>query len=192
MTRATIKRATTLAADVTGKFSRYVFEVERFEGGHREVVWDVMERGHSVGVLGHDPVRDEIVLIREFRPGAAVAGEAPFFESLIAGTIDGAESAVTVAIREMREEAGLVLTEPVVIHPGAYVSAGSTSEKVAIVAGRVDTRAAGGIHGKAQEDENIKTVVLPAAEFIRRVRHGEVRDMKTLLAGYWLADVTRR
>jgi ADP-ribose pyrophosphatase len=191
MTRATIKSTTTLAADVTGKLSRYVFEVERFEGGHREVVWDVMERGHSVGVLGHDPERDEVVLIREFRPGAAVAGDPAFFETLVAGTIEGDESPETVAIREMKEEAGLVLTEPVVIHAGAYVSAGSTSEKVAIVAGRVDTRLAGGIHGKAREDENIKTVVLPAAEFIHKVRSGALFDMKTLLAGYWLAENRR-
>lgn len=187
MTRATIKSATTLA-NATLKLSRYVFDVERFRGGSREVVWDVMERGHSVGVLGYDPARDEIVLINEFRPGAAVAGDPPFFDTLIAGTIEGAESALTAAIREMQEEAGLTLTHPVLIHGGAYVSAGGTSEKVALVAGRVDTESAGGIHGKAREDEDIRTVVLPADEFLRRVRNAEVSDMKTLLAGYWLAD----
>jgi ADP-ribose pyrophosphatase len=171
--------------------SRYVFEVERFKGGSRDVTRDVLERGHSVGVLGYDPARDEIVLISEFRPGAAVVGDPAFFETLIAGTIEGDESAITVAAREMKEEAGLALLEPVLVHAGAYVSAGGTSEKIAIVAGRVDTESAGGIHGKRSEDEDIKTVVLSATEFIRRVRGGEIRDMKTLLAGYWFAEQRR-
>ena len=71
------------------------------------------------------------------------------------------------------------------------LSAGGTSEKIAIVAGRVDTSSAGGIHGKAREDEDIRTVVLAADEFLRRVRNAEVSDMKTLLAGYWFADNRR-
>jgi ADP-ribose pyrophosphatase len=88
----------------------------------------------------------------------------------------------------MEEEGGLDLTEPILIHEGAYVSAGGTSEKVAIVFGIVDTSHAGGVHGKRGEDEDIKAVIQPTAKFLRRVRAGEIVDMKTLLAGYLLAE----
>ena len=71
---------------------------------------------------------------------------------------------------EMQEEAGLVLSNPVLIHPGAYVSSGGTSEKIAIVYGTVDTGRAGGVHGNPSEQEDILTVVLPAKVFIDRVR----------------------
>lgn len=55
----------------------------------------------------------------------------------------------------------------------------------------MDTRAAGGVHGHPDENEDILTVVLPAQEFIRRVREAEITDLKTVLAGYWLAEYRR-
>jgi ADP-ribose pyrophosphatase len=167
---------------------RYEFDVEQFGGGTRRTSWEVMERGNAVAVLGHDPGRDEVVLINEFRPGVMVTGDYPFRDNLVAGAIDSHETALEAAVREMQEEAGLVLGNPVLIHPGAYVSSGGTSEKIAIVYGTVDTVRAGGVHGNAAEQEDILTVVLPAKVFIDRVRSGDINDLKTLVAGYWFAE----
>jgi ADP-ribose pyrophosphatase len=167
---------------------RYEFDVEKYGGGVRRTSWEVMERGNAVAVLGHDPGRDEVVLINEFRPGLMVAGDYPYRDNLVAGAIDDNETALQAAVREMQEEAGLVLSNPVLIHPGAYVSSGGTSEKIAIVYGTVDTSHAGGVHGNASEQEDILTVVLPAQVFIDRVRRGEINDLKTLVAGYWFAE----
>ncbi len=168
------------------KVYRYRFEVERHAGGTRQIEWELMERGNSVAVLGHDPKRDEVVLGNEFRPGAFVSGEYAYREQLIAGTIDSSESPIDAAAREMREETGLVLRDPVLVHPGAYVSSGGTSEKIAIVYGTVDTSAAGGARGVG-ESEDVLAVILPTQQFIDRVLSGEINDFKTLLAGYWLA-----
>jgi hypothetical protein len=55
----------------------------------------------------------------------------------------------------MQEEAGLDLSDPVLIHSGAYVSPSGTSEEISLVYGVVDTRSAGGVHGSAAEDEDI-------------------------------------
>jgi ADP-ribose pyrophosphatase len=76
----------------------------------------------------------------------------------------------------------------VLVHSGAYVSSGGTSEKISIVYGTVDTALAGGVHGNREEDEDILSVVLPANVFIERVRGGEINDLKTLVAGYWFAE----
>jgi ADP-ribose pyrophosphatase len=167
---------------------RYEFDVEKYGGGIRRTSWEVMERGNAVAVLGHDPVRDEVVLGNEFRPGVMVTGDYPYRDNLIAGAIDKNETALEAAVREMQEEAGLVLSNPVLIHPGAYVSSGGTSEKISIVYGTVDTAHAGGVHGNATEQEDILTVVLPAKVFIDRVHSGEINDLKTLVAGYWFAE----
>jgi ADP-ribose pyrophosphatase len=167
---------------------RYEFDVEKHGGGIRRTSWEVMERGNAVAVLGHDPDRDEVVLGNEFRPGAIVAGDYPYRDNLVAGGIEKNETALEAAVREMKEEAGLVLNDPVLIHPGAYVSSGGTSEKIAIVYGTVDTSLAGGVHGNAAEHEDILTVVLPAKVFIDRVRSGDINDLKTLVAGYWFAE----
>lgn len=167
---------------------RYEFEVEQHRGGIKRTPWEVMERGNAVAVLGHDPDRDEVVLGNEFRPGVFVAGDYPYQDNLVAGSIQDNETALEAAVREMKEETGLVLSHPVLIHPGAYVSSGGTSEKISIVYGTVDTSNAGGVHGNVDENEDILTVVLPAKVFIDRVRSGDITDLKTLVAGYWFAE----
>jgi ADP-ribose pyrophosphatase len=167
---------------------RYEFDVEKYGGGIRRTSWEMMERGNAVAVLGHDPGRNEVVLVNEFRPGVMVAGDYPYRDNLVAGAIEKNETALQAAVREMQEEAGLVLSNPVLIHAGAYVSSGGTSERISIVYGTVDTGRAGGVHGNASENEDILTIVLPAKVFIDRVRSGDINDLKTLVAGYWFAE----
>ena len=167
---------------------QYEFDVEKHNGETGRVSWEMMERGNAVAVLAHDPERDEVVLGNEFRPGVLVAGEYPYRDNLIAGGINNDETALQAAVREMQEETGLLLSDPILIHSGAYVSSGGTSEKIAIVYGTVDASHAGGVHGNATENEDILTVILPAKEFIGRVRSGEINDLKTLVAGYWFAE----
>lgn len=185
--RVTVNRVTPLYA---GFFdvNRYEIEVERHDGGVQTLVRDVMERGDSVAVLGYDASRDEVVLVNEFRPGILVAGDYPFTDNLAAGVIAKGESPLDAAVREIKEETGLELRDPRVIHPGAYVSSGGTSERIVIVFGSVDTGGAGGVHGNPDEQEDILTVVLPADEFIDRARRGDITDLKTLVAAYWLAQ----
>jgi ADP-ribose pyrophosphatase len=166
---------------------RYETEVERQQGGVRRLSWEVMERGNAFAVPGHDPMRNEVVLANEFRPGALAAGDYPYRDNLVAGKIEDGETALEAAVREMQEEAGLVLSDPVLIHSSAYVSPGGTSEKISLVYGIVDTRSAGGVHGSAAEHEDILSVVVPSKLFIERVRTGDIDDLKTLVAGYWFA-----
>ncbi len=188
---ATVLRVTPLYEGFL-KVRRYEIEAERHEGGRRRLTWEVMERGHAVAVLGYDPERDAVVLVNEIRPGVLAAGEYPYTDNLVAGAMGEGESPLEAAVREMREETGLELRDPVLVHPGAYVSSGGTSEKIVIVFGIVDTAAAGGVHGNPDENEDILTVVLPAPEFIDRVRRAEITDLKTLVAGYWLAEYRSR
>ncbi len=185
--KAEVREKTTLHEGFLRVY-RYVFAVEKHEGGTDILKRELMERGDAVAVLGYDPKRDEVVLGNEFRPGVQVTGEYPYRDNLIAGAIDRGETAVASAVREMREEAGLELRDPVIIHKGAFVSSGGTSERIALVFGLVDTGEAGGVHGNSDEQEDILTVVLPADTFIARVRAGEINDMKTLVAGYWFAE----
>jgi ADP-ribose pyrophosphatase len=170
------------------RVNQYELEVERHEGGTRVLKWEVMERGNAVAVLGYDPLRDEVVLANELRPGMLAAGDYPFSDNLVAGAIEPDEDVLQAAKREMLEEAGLELRSATLIHAGAYVSSGGTSEKITIVLGLVDTSAAGGVHGNSQENEDVLTVVQSAEQFIQRVMAGEITDLKTLVAGYWFAQ----
>ncbi len=170
------------------KVTRYEIDTERHAGGFQRLTREVMERGDAVAVLAYDPARDAVVLVNEMRPGALAAGDYPYTDNLIAGALDAGESPLRAAVRETKEETGLDLEDPVIVHPGAFVSSGGTSEKIVIVFGFVDASAAGGIHGNPEEQEDILSVVLPAEEFIARTRRAEITDLKTLVAGYWLAE----
>lgn len=185
--QARIKSRTPIA-DGFLKVNRYEFEVDRHDGGTQQLTRDVMERGHAVAVLAYDPHREQVVLVNEFRPGCLLAGAPPFTDNLVAGGVAEDESPLDAAVREVEEEVGLQLTDPVLIHPGAFVSSGGTSEKISLVLGFVDATNAGGIHGNAEESEDTLAVVVGADEFIRRVRTGEITDLKTIVAGYWFAE----
>ncbi|MFO7324096.1 MAG: hypothetical protein DIU62_000140 [Pseudomonadota bacterium] len=52
------------------KLYRYRFETGNHDGSLHSFDWELMERGHSVGVLAYDPRRDVVVLGNEFRPAA--------------------------------------------------------------------------------------------------------------------------
>lgn len=185
--QASIKSSQSIA-DSFLKVNRYEFEIDTHAGGTQTVTRDVMERGHSVGVLAYDASRDVVVLVNEFRPGCLLAGDDPFTDNLVAGGVADDESPLEAAVREVEEEVGLKLTQPMLIHPGAYVSSGGTSEKIAIVFGFVDASDAGGVHGNAEETEDTLAVVVPAEEFIQQVRSAGITDLKTLVAGYWFAE----
>src|SRR5262245_36765360 len=120
---AVIRQVTPLYAGFL-KLNRYEIEADRHDGGRQLLTWEVVQRGHAVAVLGYDPAPDCVVLINEMRPGALVAGEYPYTESLVAGGIAEGEDAISAAIREMREEAALELHAPFIMHPGTYASPG--------------------------------------------------------------------
>ena len=170
------------------KMDEYEIEMDRHEGGTQRVVREIFERGHAVGILAYDPLRDEVVLVNEMRTGILAVGEYPYTDTLPAGGIAKGETDIEAAVREMVEEAGLELKKPEIVHAGAYVSPGGTSEKISIVFGIVDSRKVGGIHGNADEHENIKTSAVSSDEFMKRIRSGNINDMKTMLAGYWLME----
>src|SRR5690606_40246581 len=121
--KASIESVTCLASGFL-TLNRYVISVDRHGGGRRTMTWELMERGNSVGVLGYDPDRDEVVLVNECRPGALAAGDDPFLEQIVAGALEDGEPIVEAAVREMKEETGPDRVDPVSVHPGAYAGSG--------------------------------------------------------------------
>jgi len=178
------------------RMNRYVLRHGLFAGGmSAPIKREVFERGHAVGVLPYDPVRDQVVLIEQFRIGAYVAGFAPWLTEIVAGIIEDGETPADVAKRETLEEAGLTVSEllPMCRYVG---SPGGASESVEVFLGRVDAAHAGGIHGLDNEDEDIRVQAMPWAEARALLDHGKITNALGLVALQWLAlhrdDVRRR
>ncbi len=169
------------------RIDRYVVRHSLFAGGmSAPLSREVFDRGNAAVVLPYDPVRDEVALIEQFRMGAFAAGIDAWTVEAVAGMVEPGETAEAVARREAVEEAGIVLgrLEPI---GRAAVSPGGSSEIVALFCGEADATTADGIHGLADEGEDIRVFVEPADAAIARLGAGGVLNGPTMITLQWLA-----
>ncbi|HUC62636.1 MAG TPA: NUDIX domain-containing protein [Alphaproteobacteria bacterium] len=169
------------------RFERYQVRHKLHGGGWSGVVSrELFERGQAAAVLLYDPKRDAVVLIEQFRVGALAAGLGPWLTEIVAGSVNAGETPEATVRREAREEAGLeVQALEKISHQ--LTTPGGCSEAVAVFCGRVDSERAGGVHGVPQEQEDIRVIVVPAAEAFALRRKGDrVQDSTTMTALLWL------
>lgn len=148
---------------------------------------EVFERGHAVGLLPYDPVRDEVVLVRQFRAGALAADCPPWIVEPVAGIIEDGEAPEDVARREAMEEARLEVAALRFI--ARYLpSPGGCSETCRLYCGRVDASGAEGIAGLASEHEDIRIERYAARDAIALADDpAQIHSSVTLIALNWLA-----
>jgi len=170
------------------RIRRVKLQYRAFDGGWVEPqVREIFERGDAVGLLPYDPASDSLVLIEQFRPGAMRGDDSPWMLELIAGIVDPGESDEEVAHREAMEEAGCEVSD---LEPIATVlpSAGACSEQVRLFCGRVSRAAVGGVHGLAEEGENILVHSVPVAEAFDLLERDRIPNGHTLIALLWLRN----
>ena len=180
--------------DQTNKYESHV-GVDRVRLRHRQlsgqlglpIERDMIRVPAAVGILPYDPVRDEIVLIRQFRIGVWGAGEPPWLVESVAGVIDDGEDAEATARRETIEETGCNVSE---LHfvCAYFPSPGIITERVTLYCGITDTTDAGGNHGLVHEGEDIEAFVKPWDEAWEDVQTGKFFDAKLLLIMMWLSQ----
>ena len=150
-----------------------------------EIRREIFERGHAAVLLPFDPVRDEVVLVEQIRIAAYDVSESPWLLEMVAGMIEEGESVEDVARREALEEAGLVVgrTKPVLSY---LASPGGTSERLSIMVGEVDATTAEGIHGLADENEDIRVHVVSRSRLINGSMRGKstTQRLSSLCNGY--------
>ncbi|EME8860236.1 MULTISPECIES: ADP-ribose diphosphatase [Enterobacter] len=169
------------------------FSMELYRFRHRlfngemsgEIKREIFERGHAAVLLPFDPVRDEVVLVEQIRIAAYDVSESPWLLEMVAGMIEEGESVEDVARREALEEAGLVVgrTKPVLSY---LASPGGTSERLSIMVGEVDATTAEGIHGLADENEDIRVHVVSREQAYQWVEEGKIDNAASVIALQWL------
>lgn len=169
------------------KMVKYRFRHKLFAGGWSgEISREMFERGHAAALLPYDPITDEVVLIEQFRIGAMAADCAPWQLEIVAGMIDHQdESAEDVVKREAVEEAGLTVSA--IEKVTRYLSSsGGCSEMLDIFVGTVDSTQASGIHGLAEESEDIRVHVVSREQAYEWVESGKIENAATIIALQWL------
>jgi ADP-ribose pyrophosphatase len=152
-----------------------------------ECLYDVVRRGGAVAIVLYDPDRESVVLIEQFRLPALMGGCSPWQIEAVAGLVDhAAETTDAVAIREAKEEADIELIGAPLLIQRYLPSCGGSDECVSLYCGRVDARAAGGVHGLASEGEDTRILVKTLAEIEALIDAGAIENGHTLVALYWL------
>ncbi|APZ43079.1 NUDIX domain-containing protein [Acidihalobacter ferrooxydans] len=168
------------------RLKRYQVRHALFEGGMGAPIRrELLLRGNAAGVLPYDPVRDAVVLVEQFRIGAMNSPHGPWLTEIVAGLMEPGEQPEDVVRREAVEEAGCQLRE--LEHISTYYSSpGGSDERVSLFVGCVDSEGMGGIHGLAEEGENIRVSVRAAEEAFAQMAGGLIDNAMTIIALQWL------
>ncbi|ELY7493160.1 ADP-ribose diphosphatase [Cronobacter sakazakii] len=175
------------------KLYRGFFSLDLYRFRHRlfngemsgEVRREIFERGHAAVLLPFDPVRDEVVLIEQIRIAAFDTSDTPWLLELVAGMIEPGETVEEVARREAMEEAGLSVGR-VKKFMSYLPSPGGTSERLSLMVGEVDATTAQGIHGLADENEDIRVHVVSREQAYQWVEEGRIDNAASVIALQWL------
>ena len=143
-----------------------------------------LDRGDSAAAVLHDPVRDVVVLVNQFRYSTHRNGDGWIVE-LVAGMCldENPEDAIR---REVLEEVGLEARalEPVGVF---YATPGGSNERIFLYYALLDSdgrTARGG--GLSSENEDIEVLEFSTAEAFERLDRGNIRDAKTIIGLQWL------
>jgi ADP-ribose pyrophosphatase len=157
-----------------------------YEGGwSKPLSRELFLRGHAVGILLYDIARDAVCMVEQFRVGAIESEQSPWLLELVAGVIDTDETPQAVAIREAWEEAHCTITE-VIPMLKYWPSVGACTETMELFCGLFDSVGVGGVHGLAEEGEDIRVVVISREEAYKYVKEGIINNAASIIALQWL------
>ena len=168
------------------RFEKVRFRHRRYDGGENDILREVFIPGTAVCVLPYDPVRDEVVLIEQFRAGPAVTAHRPWLLEIVGGLNEKHEAPERVAEREVHEETGLAITALERLFD-FFASPGYSSEVITLYCGWVDAEQAAGVHGNPGEGEDIRVLRYPADRALPALMAAPVVHAFTVLALQWLA-----
>jgi ADP-ribose pyrophosphatase len=174
-----------------------------FDGGWTPTFTrEIFVRGQAVAAVMYDPNKQLIGLIEQFRVGAlskdaldeiALVGAAsdesvedsPWLYEVVAGMTESGESPEDVILRELAEEAGMVPNKLLPICQ-YFTSPGGTDEALVLFCAVGDLTQVEGVHGLADEHEDIRVLILPEQEVFENLYDGRFNNAATLICLQWL------
>ncbi|MBU1174109.1 MAG: NUDIX domain-containing protein [Alphaproteobacteria bacterium] len=167
-------------SDFWGTVTGYEVDYTRADGTIQRLRRESYDHGHAAAVLLHDPKRDTVVLVRQFRFAAHLAGGPDFLLEVVAGLLEGDEPE-TCARREAMEEAGVAMIDCTHAFT-VFVSPGSITERIHCFVGTYDgpVEALSGL-GLRHEGEDIEVIELKLDAAYAMIGRGEIMDSKTVL-----------
>lgn len=173
-------------ADGYRPYRRYHLSLKDVNGETIAQQRDVLLGGKVVAVLPVDPVRNELVMLRQFRLAAHLANGRGELVEIVAGRVEPNETLIESARRECAEEIGVA--------PGALVelfsyltTPGLTDEEVTIFLAAVDTSQIQEGARVTPDGERLHILRVSIDAAIAELSRGTMRNGPLLIALQWLA-----
>jgi nudix-type nucleoside diphosphatase (YffH/AdpP family) len=173
-----------LAQEIIAKFwstlSKVTLKYTRRDGRSETLVREVNDHGDAAAVLAFDPKRKTVLLVKQMRIAAHVAGYTQAMVEVCAGLLDG-NDARSCAEQEAEEELGIRVHDLREVG-NVFTSPGALTERVSLFIGTYspEDRITGG-GGVATEGEDIEVIELPLGTAYGMIASGDIVDAKTII-----------
>jgi len=164
---------------------RYVLKTATLEWRRADGAWQTQHRetydpGDAAALLPYNLAQRAVMLVRQFRYPAYVAGHDDLLIEAVAGKLDDESPEVRIRA-EAEEETGYRLGEIRKVFE-AFMSPGSITEKIHFFIAEYETgMRVGSGGGSASEGEDIEVLELPLNEALTMVADGRIADAKTIM-----------
>tara|TARA_Y100001958_G_C20956110_1_gene356746 strand:- start:42 stop:623 length:582 start_codon:yes stop_codon:yes gene_type:complete len=167
------------------KMNEYILKYKKYDGSwSKEVKREIFGGAMVSAVLPYDPVKREIVLIQQFRPGTIAKEFNNYLYEIVAGIIDSGETAEDTAKRECLEETGCKIKKITPIQ-GYFPAPGSSESFYHLFLGEIDTFEGERVMGLESENEDILVRSYKLSDVKEMMEKGEILNGLTLIALQW-------
>ena len=167
------------------KMNEITLKYKKFDNSWSKNIKRELFGGAQVSaVLPFDPVKKEIILIQQFRPGTISKNFNNYLEEIVAGIIDPGEDPLTTAKRECYEETGCKVKKLTPIQ-GYFPAPGSSESFYHLFLGEVETFKGERIMGLKSENEDILVKSYKIKDVKKKLQNGEILNGLALIALQW-------
>ena len=167
------------------KMHEVTLKYQKYDGSWTNNIKRELFGGAQVSaVLPYDPIKKEIVLIQQFRPGTISKNFDHYLNEIVAGIIDKGEDPESTAVRECLEETGCRVKKLIPIQ-GYFPAPGSSESFYYLYLGEIETFKGSRIMGMENENEDIFVKSYKIEDVREKMKNGKFLNGLTLIALQW-------
>ena len=167
------------------KMNEVTIKYKKFNGNWTNEIKRELFGGAQVSaVLPYDPVKKEIILLQQFRPGTIGKNFNNYLYEIVAGFIDSGESPKQAAKRECLEEIGCKIKKLIPIQ-GYFPAPGSSESFYNLYLAEINTFEGSRIMGVEKENEDILVKSYKISQIKEKMKSGVIINGLTLIALQW-------
>ncbi len=167
------------------KMNEITLKFKKFDGNwSKEVRREIFGGAQVSAVLPYDPLKKEIILIKQFRPGTISQNCDNYLDEIVAGIIDPGENPENTAIRECAEETGCNVKKIIPIQ-SYFPAPGSSESFYHLFVAEIEAFDGERIMGLETENENILAKSYKISEVKEKLAKGKILNGLTLIALQW-------